>query len=100
MRWCLAPSTWGAFDSLLRLNGLLREVLLGENRAGIAELQGGHESRVHLRGRHDGTLELLIGLVVAAVIVSAAVWRVPRARAAALRFFAQLQAIAIGRREG
>jgi hypothetical protein len=35
----------------------------------------------------DGTLELLIWLVVAAVIVSAAAWRVPRARAAALRFF-------------
>ena len=48
----------------------------------------------------DGTLELLIVLVVAAVIVSAAVWRVPRARAAVLRFFAQLHAIAIGRREG
>ena len=48
----------------------------------------------------DGTLELLIWLVVAAVIVSAAVWRVPRARTAALRFFTQLHAIAIGRREG
>ena len=48
----------------------------------------------------DGTLELLIVLVVAAVIVSAAVWRVPRARTAASRFFAQLYAIAIGRHEG
>jgi hypothetical protein len=48
----------------------------------------------------DGTLELLIWLVVAAVIVSAAAWRVPRARTAALRFFAQLHAITTGRREG
>jgi len=48
----------------------------------------------------DGTLELLIWLVVAAAIVFAAVWRVPRARTAALRLFAQLHAIAIGRREG
>ena len=48
----------------------------------------------------DGTLELLIWLVVAAVIVSTAVWRVPHARSAALRFFAQLHAIATGRREG
>ena len=45
----------------------------------------------------DGTLELLIWLVVAAVIVSAAVWRVPRARTAALHFFAQLHAIGSGR---
>jgi len=48
----------------------------------------------------DGTLALLIWLVLAAVIVSAVVWRVPRARTAALHFFAQLHAIAIGRRGG
>ena len=48
----------------------------------------------------DGTLELLIVLVVAAVIVSAAVWRIPRARTTVLRFFARLHVIAIGRREG
>jgi hypothetical protein len=48
----------------------------------------------------DGTLELLIWLVGTAVIVSSAVWRVPRVRTAALRFFAQLHAIATGRREG
>ena len=48
----------------------------------------------------DGTLELLIWLVFAAVIVSMAVWRVPRAGSAALRFFAQLHAIATGWREG
>ena len=46
----------------------------------------------------DGTLELLIWLVVAAVIVSAAVWRVPRARTAALRFFAQLRSPSAGAR--
>jgi hypothetical protein len=48
----------------------------------------------------DGTLELLIWLVLTAVIVSAAVWRVPRARTAVLRFFAQLHAIGTGRRRG
>jgi hypothetical protein len=48
----------------------------------------------------DGTLELLIVLVVAAVIVLAVAWRVPSARTAVLRFFAQLHAIATGRREG
>jgi hypothetical protein len=47
----------------------------------------------------DGTLELLIMLVVAAVIMVAAVWRVPRARAAALRFFARLRD-RTGRRAG
>jgi hypothetical protein len=46
----------------------------------------------------DGTLELLIILIVAAVLVVAAVWRVPRGRAAALRFFGQIYTMIIGRR--
>lgn len=48
----------------------------------------------------DGTLELLIMLVVSAVIVVAVVWRVPRTRSAAMRFFAQIHAMIVGRREG
>jgi hypothetical protein len=48
----------------------------------------------------DGTLELLIMLVVAAVIVVAVVWRVPRARSAAMGFFVQLHTMIVGRREG
>jgi hypothetical protein len=37
----------------------------------------------------DGTLELLIMLIVAAVIAATVIWRMPRARNAALRFFAR-----------
>jgi len=37
----------------------------------------------------DGTFELMIMVLVATVVVVAVVWKVPRARAAALRFFAQ-----------
>jgi len=48
----------------------------------------------------DGTLELMIMLVAAVVIVVAVVWRVPVARAAALRFFAQLHGRLIGRHDG
>jgi hypothetical protein len=48
----------------------------------------------------DGTLELLIMLVVAAVIVVSVVWWVPRTRAVALRFFAQIHTLIVGRREG
>jgi hypothetical protein len=48
----------------------------------------------------DGTMELLIMLVVAAVIVVAVVWRVPRTRAAALRCVAQIHTMIVGRREG
>ena len=48
----------------------------------------------------DGTLELVIMLVAAAVIVVAVIWRVPAARAAALRFFSQLRARTIGRQDG
>src|SRR5262245_10560538 len=50
----------GPFASPLGLTGLVREVLLGGNGGGVAELQGGHEGGMHLRGRHDGALELLI----------------------------------------
>lgn len=48
----------------------------------------------------DGTLELMIMLVAGAVIVVAVVWRVPVARAAASRFFAQLHGRLIGRHDG
>src|SRR6516225_5353734 len=50
----------GAPGSLLRLAGLLREVLLGGDRFGVAELQGSHEGGMHLRGGDDGALELLV----------------------------------------
>ena len=46
----------------------------------------------------DGTLEMLIVLSAAAVIVSAAAWRAPRVRLAALRFMARLQKLALLRR--
>jgi hypothetical protein len=46
----------------------------------------------------DGTLELSIMLAVAAVIVVAVVWWVPRARTAALRFFVELHTVIVGRR--
>ena len=45
----------------------------------------------------DGSLELLIMLVVAAVIVVAVVWRVRVARAWVLRYFAQMRERVIGR---
>ena len=45
----------------------------------------------------DGSLELLIMLVVAAVIVVAVVWRVPPARAWVLRYFTQMREKVIGR---
>jgi hypothetical protein len=38
----------------------------------------------------DGTLELLIMATIAAAVAVAVIWRIPRTRAAALRFFAQL----------
>ena len=44
----------------------------------------------------DGSLELLIMLVGAAVIVVAVVWRVPPARAWVLRYFAQVRERLIG----
>jgi len=44
----------------------------------------------------DGSLELLIMLVVAAVIVVAAVWRVRPARAWVLRYFTQVRERLIG----
>lgn len=47
----------------------------------------------------DGTLELLIMLVAAAVIAVAVVWRLPRARRALLRFFGELSERLSGRRE-
>jgi hypothetical protein len=46
----------------------------------------------------DGTLELLIVLSGAAVIVLATAWRAPRVRRAALRFMARLQKLALLRR--
>ena len=46
----------------------------------------------------DGTLELLITLLAAAVIVAAAAWRIPNVRAVALRFMARLQRLALLRR--
>src|SRR5262245_34164739 len=47
-------------ESLTRLAGRLREVLFGGDRLGVAELEGGHEGGVHLRGGDDGALELLV----------------------------------------
>ena len=41
-----------------------------------------------------------IMLVAAAVLVVAVIWRVPAARSAVLRFFAQLHARTIGRQDG
>jgi hypothetical protein len=38
----------------------------------------------------DGTFELLIMATIAAAVVVAVIWRIPRTRVAALRFFAQL----------
>jgi hypothetical protein len=38
----------------------------------------------------DGTFELLIMATIAAAVVVAVIWRNPRTRVAALRFFAQL----------
>src|SRR5262245_36484109 len=39
----------------------LLTVLLGGDRLGGAELEGGHEGGVHLSGGDDGALELLVG---------------------------------------
>jgi hypothetical protein len=47
----------------------------------------------------DGSVELLIMVFVATVIAVAVVWKVRPARAAALRFFAQLQTWIVGRRK-
>src|SRR5262245_57100651 len=49
-----------AQESLTRLAGRLREVLLGGDCLGVAELEGGHEGGMHLRGGDDGALELLV----------------------------------------
>ena len=47
----------------------------------------------------DGTLELVIMATIAAAVAVAVIWRIPRTRAAALRFFAQLHQGFRGRRE-
>jgi hypothetical protein len=48
----------------------------------------------------DGTLELVIMITIAAAVVLAVLWRIPRARTAAVRFFSQLNLVLRGRREG
>jgi len=45
----------------------------------------------------DGTFELMITALVVTVVAVAVVWKVPRARAVALRFFAHVQARLAGR---
>jgi hypothetical protein len=45
----------------------------------------------------DGTFELMITALALTVVAVAVVWKVPRARAVALRFFAQMQARFAGR---
>jgi hypothetical protein len=48
----------------------------------------------------DGTLELVIMATIAAAVAVAVIWRIPRTRTAAVRFFSQLDLILRGRREG
>jgi hypothetical protein len=48
----------------------------------------------------DGTLELVIMITIAAAAVLAVIWRIPRTRTAAVRFFSQLNQVLRGRREG
>ena len=48
----------------------------------------------------DGTLELVIMTTIAAAVAVAVIWRIPRTRTAAVRFFSELHQVLRGRREG
>src|SRR5262245_28513298 len=68
----------GPLTSLTRPAGRRCEVLLGGDRLGVAELEGGHEGGMHLRSRDDGALELLVARGAGVVYHDALVAEVAR----------------------